>query len=134
MPGFIAVGGSIGIITCFEEDRSLLSGMYDHYTLSQNISLKSTPPENWILRSIGWSGTTLYGNLLPRTSQLTSGKTSWLAVHSLSEPDTLCLSEPGTPLASELGTLQLKPSILVLSVCQRLTLTLCVSLFARGWH
>ena len=57
-----------------------------HCTATQNISPKSTAPESQSLKSIGWSGTTLHGNLLPRTSQLTSGKTSWLAVQSLTGP------------------------------------------------
>jgi len=47
---------------------------------SQNMSPASTVLDSQSLKSIGWSETTLRGNLLSNIGQLTSGNISWLAM------------------------------------------------------
>jgi hypothetical protein len=52
-----------------------------HYTTSQNISPKSTAPASQSLKSMGWSGATLPGNLTAQDQPVDLGEMFWLAVH-----------------------------------------------------
>ena len=45
------------------------------YTASQKFYPKSTAPDSQRLKSTGWPGTTLPGNLVPKINQLTLGIT-----------------------------------------------------------